>query len=200
MPRKKVQFGITKINYPKTLLSFAFKIMHEKRLLFTFAYRSFEDIDQVKLYAKNVIKKSKNDSWSDEDSHYVDSVLIIPLIYNRELQLKKEYWDNPTDIVNYFNRYSAYLNMLKSPEFHEILVTPAIENGQVNFNSAIPFKKGSDRDIDIYMGCSDMYVSPEAKNAAIYFIDKIYGYDLNTNEINDNPISISPKSTNTLST
>ena len=95
-------------------------------------------------------------------------------------------WSNDIPRVDIKNKNWYTISNLSNKEFYNLVVTPVIikdKGTKFTYYSAFSvLKTATDEEIEILMRGSDMYVNPEAKNAAIYSYEDMYGLDVYTCE------------------
>jgi hypothetical protein len=182
---KKPDFQSVKIDYPKKLYTYAFWVVSSDSDMPTpiFSPRAIKSFGSVKRSAKAAIKRSRG-----LDMHYLDYILVVPLTYQKDFKLKKEMWRQNNTNIGFARRNVSLLEAFDKNKLYNVMVTPAIveilgKGKSLEMYIAFPmFKSASNAEIEALTRGSDMYVSPEAKNAAIYTIDDMYGYNVIKNE------------------
>ena len=185
MNKKEIKYQSVKIKYPKYLyLIVIWLIRGEKTIPFVLheAYKDVEDGCKdgdllIKMLNKGKTKKAVS-----------DVVLIVPLTYGCDIPLKKKYWESPSVDEDPWDRTLEYSRAILKPFLYETLIIPALakHKGKYRqiFQTATVLLKDTWKDnIESFLLSSKTQVSPEAKNASIYSIEKAYSYKLSTKEI-----------------
>jgi hypothetical protein len=130
------------------------------------------------------------------------AVLIVPLMRKKTYRLKKEMWSGDSIKIDKFYKDVDLLNQLERYDFYDLVVTPVVAGKDKKtidkaglYKAFTILKNADDAEIETLTKGSNMYVSPEAKNAGIYAIGKMYGYDLIKGEVVDREINM-PKNEN----
>lgn len=185
MTRKKnIKFQTIKVNYPNKLYAGALWMKRDRFVPF-FLYSMQKDFSSLKKYAIEAIEKIRE--MSGEKSRVIDTMLVIPVSFVKNYPLKKNMWDSPKVELQYDFRFVEYINAINKPDFYNMMVTPMFvksKKGKIfGYNAAFTFLKTNEEAVDSLTQMSDLYVNPEAKNAGIYSIEQVYGYDLENDEV-----------------
>jgi hypothetical protein len=175
---KKVNFQSKVISYPSKLyLTGFFLYVHElNKHSIVFSFRLLPNLKAVRAYTSEILNNQNS-----SECKYLDTVLVVDLILQNNFPLKKEMWEQDPPTVESHIKILNLIDVVGKKEFYNLIVTPVISNNakiDTDFYLAFPaLKTASDDEMVTLMKGSDMYVSPEAKNAALYSIKKMYGYN-----------------------
>lgn len=189
--KKEPNFQSIDIKYPKKLYAFAFWLdsydaQGPVPLLFP---RLFKNIASVKYYSIPAIENTR-----ENIHHYLDQILVIPLVFKRKFPLKKEMWTNNKTGIGISENNIEKIEAFIKYELYDAMVTPAIvkilgEGKRLEKYIAFTMlKTATDEEIELMTKTCDIYVMPEAKNAAIYEIGEKFGYDPFKNRVIKNKI------------
>lgn len=184
---KTVKFQSEDVSYPGTLYFFAiwgnneskFPIIHQNM---------FEKLDEMFTFSKTFINELRKHT---SDEMVMDYIIVIECKFESLYPLHKSMWLNHTDSpFTKLAKDTVYYKAILNRDQYKICVTPVIEpKGDMmsaSYKNAFAFLKGSEKDLDALMSASDVFVTPEAKHAAIFTIEDVYGYDLVEEKIIDN--------------
>jgi len=183
--RKNIKFQSIKIYYPKKLYSTALWIKYKKRLLLFFLQKSFKSLKLIKTYSKDTIDSIQKTAKGKVS--LLDSILVFQTSFYKHYFLTKELWDPSPYVFDKLQRNFLFIDAASKPEIYYLLVTPIIKEGKGGnsfaYTAAFPFLKSQLAGLKDLIRASDLFVSPEAKNCAIYKIDQVFGYDLIKNRV-----------------
>lgn len=111
-----------------------------------------------------------------------DTVIALPIMFQRLWPLKKEYWDTPDIKFSAIARHQQFLNMIGKHQFYHLLATPNSFTKPYTQTSAVcPFlANSSDKTIETFMKTSNYPVPPSASHAAVYSFEEDYGINWKT--------------------
>ena len=180
-----IKYGSKRIEYPQIGYSIMVPLhMPEGELRELFpVIPVFNDLKIAGMYIRELV-------GTGEVSEYFQGTLVAArLTLEREWPLKKEYWKNPELSYDPKQRKELMIKLFATPSFFRLLVTPSTGTDDWGgLAAAMPFSVGRDEDIEIFMQTSDWPVDPEAQSAALYRIEKVFGYDLETGEMTENQV------------
>ncbi len=182
MESSSPQFQTIDVLYPKTLFASWCWLKTRERFLPYMIECTFENFDDLYEYTVSQIDLVQRRRGADE---VLNTIGIALLSQTSFLPLKKEYWhaiDSDTEVED---RIFNFLPALDTPEKYQIAVTPTFQIDSpliVEYRIGFAFKTGHFGEAESLMKSSNLFVTPEAKKAAIYDIKDLYGYDLITKE------------------
>lgn len=109
---------------------------------------------------------------------------IIQMKLLKKIDLKKEYWSQPTNKEMWRYRLSRYNNFMKNPDLYQFLILPRGYNEKTKecrLAASVPFYISDDNEvIEKYMGLSNETVSERAKQVATYTVERMWGMNWET--------------------
>lgn len=159
--------------------------MNDKGIQFGYPLSSFfTSFDDLRSVALDVIESNKSLS-----TNIAEETFILPAIFERTWQLKREYWANPNTEYTSMERMKKFIEAVKNYELYKLLVTPAyIKKNNTILCATLPFPVSApDKTIDQFMLHSDYPVDSSASHAAIYTFEQPYGMNWKTGEIYKRP-------------
>lgn len=119
-----------------------------------------------------------------------DICVIMNISFAKLVQLKPEYWQNPS--INYrdVDRAMIFAESIRYPGLYSVLVTPAGRKKRHDIlHATIPLLRSNETEqLDKFMKLSDYPVDQTAKSAAIYNIDMIMGISLKNGQYTKTPL------------
>lgn len=146
----------------------------------------FSQKDMAVKYARELVETE------DLEPYFQQNLVMAKLTFNRSWPLKKEYFDHPSLEYSVLQRKTEMIKMFAAPQFYELLITPSDEQTTTEglMLAALPVSAGNDRDVEAFMQNSDWPVYPGADAAALYKIERVFGYDLENGEETENEIEV----------
>lgn len=137
--------------------------------------------------ATEVLETIITDILEENDVEVGEEVQLIGLQLKRKIELKKEYWENPSIPYTSASKIKTFERLILFPTAYDMVVTPSYFKKKTKsflFAPALPIFKDATVIIDPFMLHSDFIVSPIAKSAAIYSIESAIPYNWRTNTFN----------------
>lgn len=105
-----------------------------------------------------------------------ETVLALPVVFDRLWRLKPEYWDTPDISFTQENRERMFVGMVDKYQFYTLLATPMEFKKPYTQTAAVcPFlTHSSDATIETFMKTSNYPVPVSASHAALYRFEKPY--------------------------
>lgn len=177
---KRVAFQSLDIEYPPKAYTFAAWAL-QNEVHYPVPMRGvYTNLDEMEKDANKVIGNLIE--YPDKKSYIYDTILVLGLKYMEPVPLYRKYWMGKTEskTTEIFTSF-----MLGFPDFRKLkaLIIPIINNSKVDLSVGMFFTNPTKAALEKYMASSDQFVSPEAKNAALYTIEDVYGYDLKTKNV-----------------
>lgn len=184
MAEKKIVFGSLDPKYPREAVAAVILVKGGDGSDLLYALKPvFGSIDELKRALKT----------SDEEFKKInvklEGIIILPIEFDRNYQLKKEYWDKPTIDISQAGRIKHFIQAIKLPQLYQILVLPEYYDRNHDrwlLAAALPFFITSDEQvIEQYMINSKDPVDRRARAAALYRIGQPQGLNWATGEIKE---------------
>ncbi len=123
-------------------------------------------------------------SSAERDITVPEVGILVPVVLDRLLPMKEEYWDNPTQSYGIPERMNVFLPVANQPQMYKLLVTPShYEKGTWYFSAVLPLLLSAGDDlIEKFMTTSDHPVDTRAKHAAIYLFQSPVSFNWVTGE------------------
>lgn len=176
---KEVKYQSIHISYPPRMYAIALWLT-KGGLRPLFFYKVFTNFNNVKEYSKEAIETIRNEG-SDEKL-VLDTVIVLEMKYLKDYPLKKIHWQSIDIKLGMNEREQLLLQVVDKPPLFNIVITPAWKSSRskkikATFSAGFAYLKSQEDQIDNLMRSSTLSVNPEAENAGIYSINKIFGYD-----------------------
>jgi len=191
---KKIAWQSVKIDYPQTLYTYALWYENDRLfpLFMTIADEDLMEIKELAVLSLTYLNKKPH------QGRYLNTIVAVKLKFVKDYPLKKSLWQKPEYALNSFDKNMQMVHMLGQPEFYHVCVAAFIdkESGEpeTDYRTAFAFYK-SEENLDPLMVSSDCPVSGEIKNAGIYSVEDIFGYDLVNDEIVKNEETVTKSDT-----
>ena len=170
--------------FPKKLYFVGIFITLKDNIEFVPFHQAFTNIKNISDYILNLYKELED---KFRDSEIAPQVVVIPLTYDHNLPLKKEYWDGEHETFTSETRTSLFIHLVKNPLFFKLLVTPNRydeKKDNFEFEVAIPFKINScEKDAEQFMLHSDYPVNTSASHVALYTPSRPRRYNYKTKKL-----------------
>jgi hypothetical protein len=110
------------------------------------------------------------------------AVVVLEVKLVRKWLLRRGKFQKPGFTYTARMRGDSFMRLLSQNRQYVILATPGPGNGQTTPVTAGAFRRGIDKDIDLFLQVADWPVAPDANSAAIYETRRIFGWDMENHQ------------------